>query len=258
MNNYLIDLDGTLYKGQTKVDYADIFVNYLNKNNRKYLFVTNCPLNSPKIIAEKLKKMGIDADCDSVLTSGMVCSDYLLKKQYGKSIYVIGSPALKCELNKAGFELVENNPDVVVVGYDKDFTYEKMEKASISIRAGAVFVGTNIDNTIPYGNTFVPHTGSILASIIAATDKVPICIGKPSEFMLYSAIKKLDCQKNDCVVIGDRLDTDILFAVNNGIPGFLVLTGTTDLKMLAQSEIKPEKVFNNLNDIIEFESRDAL
>lgn len=257
MKNYLIDLDGTLYRGMTKIEYADIFIKYLNDNSRKYLFVTNCPLNSQKEIAEKLKSMGIDADSQRVLNSAMATRDYLVKAGCGKKIYIIGSKALKDELFNWGFNIVESDPDIVVVGYDREFTYKKLEKACLFIRGGAQFIGTNIDATIPSGNTFIPHTGSILASISKSTGVEPICIGKPARYMLKSAAKILGCREADCAVIGDRLDTDMAFAINNGIPGYLVLTGTTDMSMLSKSYIKPDMVFDNLLELIKYESMEG-
>jgi len=258
MNVYLIDLDGTLYRGNEPIEHAAEFIDYLNKNNRKYLLTTNCPLNSPINIAEKLSAMGIKTTTDKVLTSAMACRDYLLEHHFGKSVFVIGSPSFIEILQKSGIQLTNNFPennfsDVVVIGYNQKMTYSQLKQACINILKGAEFISTNMDNVIPDGQTFIPHTGAITVAIQYAVKKEPVIIGKPYSYMFDSAVKMLGCKREDCVVIGDRLDTDILFAKNNKIPGYLVFTGVTKLSDIENSTIKPDKCFNNLKDIIEME-----
>jgi HAD superfamily hydrolase (TIGR01450 family) len=261
VKNCLIDLDGTVYRGETPIAHARAFVEYLERIGRKYLFVTNCPLKGPQRIAARLGAMGIDAR-GKVLTSGMVALRQLARDYPGKSVYAIGSPDFLELLARGGVRLSFADPDIVLVGYDPDFTYAKMEAASAFILRGAVFLGTNTDATIPHGSATIPHTGAILASIAAATGKIPLCFGKPSAFMLDAALEEMGCGKEDCAVIGDRLDTDILFAVSNGIPGYLVLTGSSTRETLrdslAKGGIAPTLVVEDLRELIARDSEGGL
>jgi 4-nitrophenyl phosphatase len=258
MNVYLIDLDGTLYRGNEPIEHAAEFIDYLNKNNRKYLLTTNCPLNDPEGVVAKLKAMGITTTKDKVLTSAMACRDYLLEYHHGKSVFVVGSPGFKKILCSSEIRLTndlsENHySDLVVIGYDQQMTYSQIKQACINILNGAKFISTNMDNVIPYGQTFIPHTGAITVAVQFAVNKEPTVIGKPYKHMFESAVKMLGCNREDCVVIGDRLDTDILFAKNNNVPGYLVYTGVTKHSDLENSTIQPDKCFNNLREIIDTE-----
>jgi len=255
MKIYLIDLDGTLYRGNEPIEYAAEFIDYLNRNNRKYLLTTNCPLNGPEEIVMKLKTMGIAATTDKVLTSGMACRDYLLEHYFGKNVFVIGSPSFRKLLCNSGIQLTDEYSDVVVIGYDQQTTYSQIKQACINILNGAEFISTNMDNVIPFGKTFIPHTGAITSAVGYAVNKEPVVIGKPNQHMFNSAVKILGCNREDCIVIGDRLDIDIQFSYNNGIPGYLVFTGVAKCTDVENSIIKPDKCFNNLRDIIEMERR---
>ncbi len=259
MKNCLIDLDGTIYRGDAPIEHADAFIEYLGSIGKKYIFVTNCPRNSPGRIAEKLEGMGIDPRGGKVLTSGVAALRYLRERHPGKSVYAIGSPDFLDLLTRGGVRLSFTDPDIVLVGFDPDFTYAKMEAASAFILRGAVFLGTNTDATIPHGSATIPHTGAILASISAATGKTPECLGKPSRFMLEAALAEMGCEKEDCAVIGDRLDTDMQFAASNGIPGYLVLTGSSTRETvrdsLAKGGIAPTLIFEDLRELVEWDRR---
>ncbi|MCY6372818.1 HAD-IIA family hydrolase [Clostridium ganghwense] len=247
---YLIDLDGTIYRGAEPIEYAKEFINYLKKNNRKFLIVTNCPFNDPKGVVNKLANMDIEVSEKNVLTSGQATAAYMYKNKVAKTVFVIGSEALKNEFVIRGFQLVDENPDAVVVGYDKYFDYKKMTKAVQAIMNGAKFICTNEDNIIPDGDKIVPHTGAIAKSIECATNKKPLMIGKPEKYIVDEALDILGSDKNECCIIGDRLDTDILTGVNHGLYCYLVLTGVTCKEQLYSSEIKPTRVFKNLREIM--------
>lgn len=253
MKIYLIDLDGTLYRGDEPVEHASDFIDYLNHSGREYLLTTNCPWHSPAEIVSKLKAMGITTMEDRILTSALACRDYLLENYPGKKVYLIGSQSFKDMLVHSGIQLTNGSSDAVVIGYDRNIAYSHIEKACINILDGAAFISTNMDNVIPFGQTFVPHTGAITSAVQYAVNKEPIVIGKPNRYMFASALKILDCSKDDCAVIGDRLDMDIQFAYNNHIPGYLVFTGVAKKSDLENSFIKPDKCFENLKNIIEME-----
>jgi len=247
---YIIDLDGTIYRGDTPIQYAREFIDYLNSGGRDYLLVTNCPSNTQASLVEKLRGMDINVKESNILTSGQATASFLVKHGLSR-VYLVGGKALETELKKKGIELVENDAKCVVVGYDLGFTYEKMRRAGKEIRNGAEFVCTNGDHVIPYRDTMVPHTGAIAASIQAASGVKPVIIGKPEKHMLDEALDILGCTKDECCVIGDNIDTDIAFGKRHGVASFLVMTGVTTQAELERSSIKPDMVFANLLEVIE-------
>lgn len=250
---YLIDLDGTIYRGNEPIQYAKEFIDYLYKNGRSFLMTTNCPENTPALLVEKLKKMGITVKEENIMTSGQVTINYLLKKTADPDVFLIGSEALKNEFLKSGIQLNGTHPQYVVVGFDRSFDYEKMKTAVQLIRKGAEFISTNLDTSIPDGNDIIPHTGALAAAIETATGVKPLNMGKPGSFMLDEALSRLGCGKDECCIIGDRLDTDILFGASNGVETFLVLTGITRKEELEKSDVQPNRVFANLKELIEYE-----
>ena len=254
MKNYLIDLDGTIYRGTKAVEHAKEFIAYLKENGRKFLFATNCPLNSLEKLADKLKGMDIQCEPSDFINCSMATADYLNEYYKGKKVYAIASPALRQLLTDYGVTLTEDKADVVVVGYDTEVTYEKLKKACVGILAGAEFIATNLDNTIPFLDTFIPHTGANVAFIECATGQKATVIGKPERYMIDTACKIMNCEKDSLCIIGDRLDTDISFGAQNGIDSYLVLTGTVKEYTPGTNPV-PTKVFNNLAEIIEFEKQ---
>jgi 4-nitrophenyl phosphatase len=251
--NYIIDLDGTVYRGDALIPHAKDFIEYLNLRDRKYLLLTNCPSNTQRSLVEKLGKMGLNVSEANILTSGQVTASYLVRNNI-RTVYLVGGTALEAELRKRGIEVVEDGFDCVVVGYDEDFTYDKMKKASQAIRNGARFICTNGDNVIPYRDTFVPHTGAIAGSIQLASGVMPVIIGKPEWYILDEALRILNCSKEECCIIGDNLETDILFGNKHGVSSYLVLTGVTKKTDLEVSIVKPVRVFEDLCQLMEFDA----
>ncbi|HHV60645.1 MAG TPA: HAD-IIA family hydrolase [Clostridiaceae bacterium] len=250
---YLIDMDGTIYRGSVPIPHAREFIRYLQQNRRKFLLVTNCPGNSTNALVEKVRNMGIHIGCNDIISSGDATAEFLCTSPY-KRIYLIGSDALKDKLVKKGINVVTEDADCVVVGYDLSFNYKKMKEAAQFILNGAGFVCTNYDLTIPDGDRVVPHTGSIAASIEAATGVKPVYMGKPEYYLLEAVIKRLNCSRDKCCTVGDRLDTDIYFGIRQNIKSFLVLTGVTTREMLRHSKIQPTRAFENLLDILSYYS----
>lgn len=250
---YLIDLDGTLYRGSEPIPHAAEFLDYLNEHKRRYLLVTNCPEHSPGEIRDKLQSMEIRVELSNILTAGQATAAYLSRIKAGARIYAVGSEALEAELASWGLKLVAEQPEFVVVGFDRKFTYEKMERASYWIRKGARYICTNPDPTVPCRDDLVPHTGALAASIQAASGVTPVYIGKPGKYMLEEALLRLDCHKRTSCIVGDRLDTDVLMGVNHEVASYLVLTGATDRLMVQESHIKPTKVFADLRELRDFE-----
>ncbi|HHW47229.1 MAG TPA: HAD-IIA family hydrolase [Clostridiaceae bacterium] len=250
---YLIDMDGTIYRGTCPIEYAKEFIRYLQQKNRIFFLVTNCPLNSAGALARKVQGMRIDVGPGNIITSADVTADYLVSSTSCSKAYVVGSDALKEKIAGRGIGIVSEGPDCVVVGYDTEFSYEKMKKATQFILDGAGFICTNGDSTIPDGNKLVPHTGAIAASIETASGTKPVVIGKPERYLLDTVSRRVKCKKEQFCVVGDRLDTDIYFGVKQNILSFLVLTGVTTIDDLKKSNIQPTKVFNNLCELMLFD-----
>jgi 4-nitrophenyl phosphatase len=246
---YIIDMDGTLYRGNSVVPHAVEFIDKLKTNKCKFLLLTNCPRLSTVSLSKKLKGMGIDIHSKNILTSGQAAVFYM-KENGMKSAYTVGSTALKKLVTASGIKITEDNPDCVLVGYDNKINYNHISKASRLILSGSRFISTNSDNNIPYSDTFIPHTGAICAAIETATGIKAQYVGKPEKYMLEIAMTLMDCKNEDVCIIGDRLDTDILFGRNHGISTYLVMTGFTNESILKNSDIQPTAVFSNLQELM--------
>jgi 4-nitrophenyl phosphatase len=169
----------------------------------------------------------------------------------GARVLLVGSEELAKELTSAGYQLVDQNTDVVVAGLDLALTYEKLKRAALEIRRGATFVGTNGDKTYPTDEGLIPGAGTILAALQAATDVAPIVVGKPERAMFDIAVEKMGVPREATTTLGDRLDTDVEGGQNAGLRSILVLTGVITREALVQSTIRPDFVFENLDALRE-------
>ncbi|MFD1443127.1 TIGR01457 family HAD-type hydrolase [Thermoactinomyces vulgaris] len=235
---YLIDLDGTLYRGDQVIPGALEFVKRLDEDQIPYLFLTNNSTRSPEQVAEKLHRFGFPAEAEQVYTSSLACARYLEEKEDVKSVYIVGEEGLRQAITQAGFVVTDDHPDAVVVGLDRDFTYEKMKKAFLGIQAGAELIGTNADRALPTEEGFWPGSGSLAMGIAAAAGVEPRFIGKPEPVIMRYALEKLGCRKDEVLVVGDNLQTDILAGVRGGMDTLLVYTGITTPEMAKRSEIQ--------------------
>lgn len=244
MIGFCLDLDGTLYKGSAPIKYAAEFLAYLQNNNIPHIALTNCPERSQKGVSDRLASMGIYLNEENILTSGMTAAR-VIKQSGAKSVHVLGSAALESECQKLGLE-IKNEADAVLIGHSTDITYTHIKNACKAVLKGAKLYCTNCDNTIPEGDTFIPHTGAIAAAVECATGQKSIYIGKPNGYMLEDAAIMMGCPKECLYMVGDRLDTDISFGLNCGISTCLVLTGTTTIKDVGISDVKPDYIFDDL------------
>ena len=243
---FLLDLDGTLYAGNTALPHAPQFIAHLDKNGHQYMAITNCPSKTAAQISQKLADMGIGITPDKILTSGMATAKHLQGKI--KSAYVLGTASLKQELTNAGIILTDHNPNAVVIGYDTGLTYETLTAACILVNNGAALYATNHDNTIPYDGKRIPHTGPIAKAVEFATGKTCIYIGKPEPYMFNIAIEILQADKANCIMVGDRLDTDIQFAKNCGIQSYWICGGGDAGEVPAG--LVPDMVMGCLSEVI--------
>lgn len=252
IKHLLIDLDGVLYRGETALPCAADFVAWLHGRGITFRLVTNNATLTPTQYVEKLARMGISAGEDEIFTSALATGMYL--KEHGNggdTAYVIGEDGLRSAVEAAGFRIVDEKPDWVVVGLDRRLTYEKLATAALSLEAGARFVGSNPDTSFPTECGLVPGAGAILRAIQATTGVDPLVIGKPQPLMLEMAMRSLGGSRNDTAMLGDRLDTDIQAAEAVGVPSVLVLTGVSTRADLEHSSIRPTLVVQDLCRLME-------
>lgn len=246
----LFDLDGVVYLGSTPLPGAQAIFDWLEQAGRPYCLVTNNSTRTPRQYQEKLQAMGIRVPLSTIYTSALATAQYL-KKQYpnGTSVYIIGEAGVREALAEAGFWEAETRPEIVCVGLDQQLTYDKLRIACLAIRAGARFIGTNADRTLPTEVGLVPGNGATLAALETCTDVTPVVIGKPSATMIELAIERLGVPKEATVIIGDRLDTDVEAGAAAGITTVLVLTGVHRLPDVPSFKVAPDFV---VDDLIQF------
>jgi len=250
---FIIDMDGVLYRGNTAIPGARDFISALEETGRKFLLLTNNSSLTPAQYEAKLAGMGIKVPKEKIFTSAQATTLYLRTiAGAGAKIFLIGMDGIREALLAEGFTLSEDKDvDFVVVGIDFNLSYEKLKKATLAIRAGATFIGTNPDKTLPAEEGFYPGNGAILAALEASTGVKPVIVGKPSPLIFEMALKRLGSTPEETAVVGDRLETDILGAHRAGLKGILVLSGVTDRNSLASAEPKPDMVFESVKDLAE-------
>ncbi|MBM7694710.1 4-nitrophenyl phosphatase [Peribacillus deserti] len=244
---YLIDLDGTIYRGTEVIEEAGAFIAALREKGIPYLFVTNNSSRTPGQVAQKLRDFDIPAKDHQVFTTSMATANYIYGKQPGASVYVIGEEGIRNALQEKGFIFKEENPDFVVMGIDRNITYEKLATACLAVRNGATFISTNADIALPTERGFLPGNGSLTSVVSVSTQVQPIFIGKPESIIVEQALKVLGTKKEDTIMVGDYYDTDILAGLNSGIDTLLVHTGVTTAEHLKNYEKQPTYTINTLD-----------
>lgn len=245
---YLIDLDGTMYRGTEKIEAAADFIQRLNKTGIPYLFVTNNSSRTSEQVAKKLNDFEIPATPNQVFTTSMATAQYIYDLKPRGSIYVIGEEGIKDALQKKGFQFKDEQPDFVVVGIDREINYEKLALACLAVRSGATFISTNADIALPTERGFLPGNGSITSVISVSTQTDPIFIGKPEPIIMEQALAFLGTKKEETIMVGDFYDTDILAGIRSGMDTLLVHTGVTTKEQLKEKEIQPTYAVDSLSE----------
>lgn len=253
---FIFDMDGVLYRGSHPLPGVNDLFNALELRERHYILATNNSMASPQQYVEKLADMGVTVPVESISTAGTATRDYLLETLAPNAkIFLIGMPALEEQIFQGTSftraTSIEEAPDAVVAGLDLHFTYDKLKTAAVSIRNGATFVATNADATLPTETGLVPGAGSIIAAITTASGVQPVVIGKPSPRVLELSVERLGLTPEQGVMIGDRLDTDILAGHRAGLLTVLVLTGVSTREDLASAEVVPDLIFTDLPALLE-------
>lgn len=244
---FLIDLDGTMYRGTERIEEAVHFVNGLYEKGLPYLFVTNNSSRTPEQVAEKLRQFDIKAEADQVFTTSQATANYMHELKPGASVYVIGEEGIRTALREKGFTFAEENPDFVVTGIDRDINYEKLALACLGVRNGARFISTNGDIAIPTERGLMPGNGALTSVVAVSTGVQPTFIGKPENIIMEQALEVLGTSKEETLMIGDNYDTDIMAGMNAGMDTLLVHTGVTTPELLKGYKIQPTHVIESLH-----------
>jgi 4-nitrophenyl phosphatase len=246
----LIDMDGVLWRGKTPMPGLSDFFGLLRERPIAFRVVTNNAGRTPDQYVEKLAGMGVHVTRDEILTSGVATAQYLAATAPGASVYVIGTEGLRQLLSDHGLRLSSGDrADFVVVGWDQELTFRKLADATILIRAGAKFIGTNPDVTWPDDQVLLPGNGATLAYLQASTSVAPLIIGKPERPMFDAALAALGADRTATAMLGDRLETDILGAQAAGLRAILVLSGASDRAALEAGTVRPDWVFDDIQDL---------
>lgn len=249
---FMLDMDGTFYLGHRLLPGALRFMEYLARTGREAVFVTNNSSNSAAYYADKLTKLGWQAQPDDILTAGQATAYYLRAKQEHVKVFLVGTPALAAEMTALGVTLTDTEPDYVVLGFDMTLTYDKLVQACRFLRAGVPFVATHPDINCPTEEGYIPDCGAMTALLSASTGVKPKVIGKPNAEMIEALLlKKPSMPKKALAMVGDRLYTDIATGKNAGIASVLVLSGETQAQDLPGSAVQPDLVFTNLGALQE-------
>lgn len=254
--DFLLDMDGVLYLNQQPIPDAIQFVNEIRGKGRGVLLLTN---NSKFTLAQyrkKLAAMGLEVPRDRIMTSSVATASYLAENHRveGAAVFMIGGSGLREELEKIGLRLLEGEAgreaEYVVVGWDTELTYDKLKIACLALHAGAVFIGTNPDATFPSTDGLWPGAGAILAAVETSAGREAIVIGKPSVFMMQSALAAVGGKADSTLMIGDRLETDILGGWRAGMDTCLVLTGVSKREDINGHQPQPDYVVENLLELL--------
>jgi NagD protein len=246
------DMDGVIYRGKQLIPGAQAFVQRLLESKTPFLFLTNNAEQTPLDLKLKLESLGVHGLTEDNFITAAMATAMFLKAQNRKpnpTAYVVGGGGLINELYNVGFSISESNPDYVVVAKSTTFGYEQLKKAVRFIDNGAKFIGTNPDMIDPVEGGLEPAAGTFLAAISAATGKKPYIVGKPNSLMMMLAARKLGAHPEECVMIGDRMDTDIVGGMEAGMTTVLVLSGVTTPAIMEQFPYRPDHVLNNVGEI---------
>ncbi len=247
----IVDMDGVLYRGSTPLPGAQAFLAWLDERRFPYLLLTNNSTLDPRAYEHKLAAMGIVVPAARIVTSAVATADYLARNyRPGARVLILGESGLETCVVERGFAVDECDPEVVVVGLDRQLTYAKLSHAALAIRAGAAFIATNPDRTLPTEAGELPGAGAIVAALVAATDREPLIIGKPEPPMLEMALARLGRPRGLTAALGDRLETDIVGAERLGLPTILVLSGATRNPPPVGCGPQPTWVFAGVHELL--------
>ncbi len=246
---YLIDMDGVLVRGRVPIPGAQAFLGRLRAQGVPFLVLTNNPMYTPRDLSHRLAVSGLEVPAESIFTSAMATAAFLKAQRDRGTAFVVGETGLTSAIHDAGYVLTDHDPEYVVLGETLAYNFETITKAVRLVAAGARFIATNPDASGPAEEGMVPACGAMAALIQTATGREPFFIGKPNPYMMRSALNYLGIHSEEAVMIGDRMDTDIVAGVEAGLDTVLVLSGMTRGEDIVRYPFRPGRVVDSVADI---------
>jgi NagD protein len=247
---FICDMDGVIYHGNRILPGVHEFVEWLQREGKEFLFLTNGSGKTPRELRQKLANMGLDIDEKHFYTSALATARFVAKQMPGARAFVIGEPGLFHALYEQGITYDENNPDYVIVGEGSNYNYDKICQAVRCIQRGARLIGTNTDLTAPSESGIIPACRALVAPIEMATGTQAYFCGKPNPLMMRTGLKLLGCHSGEAVMIGDRMDTDVISGLETGMSTVLVLSGVSSRETLKTFAYRPTMVLDGVGDIV--------
>jgi NagD protein len=248
--SYICDMDGVLVFGSQLIPGANEFIGRLQQAGSKFLVLTNNSLYTPRDLWARLQRIGLEVPPNAIYTSAMATAQFLATQHPGGSAYVIGEAGLTTALHDAGYIITDQAPEYVVLGETLSYSFERITQAMRFVAGGARFIATNPDVSGPGEGGMVPATGAVAALISAATGVQPYYIGKPNPLIMRTALRTIDAHSEDSVMVGDRMDTDIIIGTESGLETILVLTGVTRREDVARYPYRPTQIVDSVADIV--------
>ncbi len=247
---WLLDMDGVLVHEGDALPGAKEFLARLEERGRRYLILTNNSIFTPRDLRARLAVSGLDVPEESIWTSALATAQFLCDQVPGGSAYVIGEAGLTTALYESGYTLTDTDPDYVVLGETRTYSFEAITRAIRLIQGGARFIATNPDATGPSKEGDLPATGAVAALITRATGREPYFVGKPNPMMFRSALNRIDAHSEHTAMVGDRMDTDIVAGIEAGLATYLVLTGSTRAADVERFPFRPAHVVDSIADLV--------
>ena len=249
MKSYLTDMDGVLVHGNALVPGAEVFIRRLKESGANYAVLTNNPIYTPRDLAHRLQIIGMDIPPDRFFTSAMATGRFLHSQKPNGTAFVIGESGLTEAVHEAGYIITDHDPEYVVLGETLTYNFSLITKAIRLVAAGAHFIATNPDPSGPSEGGLVPACGAMAALIERASGVAPFYIGKPNPLMMRTALNYLGAHSENAVMIGDRMDTDVIAGVQSGLETILVLTGIHQRADVARYPYQPTRILNSVAEI---------
>jgi NagD protein len=251
IESWLTDMDGVLIHEGVPIPGAEEFVKRLRSSGKPFLVLTNNSIYTPRDLHARLSRMGLDVPVEAIWTSALATAHFLDGQRPGGTAYVIGEAGLTTALHDIGYVLTDTEPDYVVLGETRTYSFEALTKAIRLINDGARFIATNPDETGPSTEGVLPATGSVAALITKATGQEPYFVGKPNPLMMREGLNRIKVHSESSAMIGDRMDTDVLAGMEAGMETILVLTGVTRPDQVDRFPYRPSRVVDSVADLIE-------
>ncbi len=251
ISSWLMDMDGVLVHEEQAIPGADRFLAQLRERGTPFLVLTNNSMYTPRDLAARLRASGLEVPEPSIWTSALATARLLEDQRPGGSAYVVGEVGLTTALHNAGYTLTDRDPDYVVLGETRTYSFERITRAIRLIAGGARFIATNPDATGPTPEGPLPATGSVAALISRATGVDPYYVGKPNPLMMRSALNAIDAHSETTAMIGDRMDTDVVAGLEAGLETFLVLTGVTTREDAERHPYRAAHVLDSIADLVD-------